>query len=144
MLIKESLALEARNLQEEYEVDVEFNEEHQCLVVHKLHACFGSEVETYIHRMLNDLVLISVRSLNIRDFNKAIRKEMKNLPFLKETMKNTRSETFLAINIADLTHNGKINTKYLESFLKYFKLIVDEELNIKVFFNHIQRSKASD
>ena len=102
-------------------------------------------MEVYLHKMLNELVLISVRSLNIRDFNKAIRKEIRNLPFLKETMKNTRSETFLAINVGELTNdNGVINMKYLENFLKYFKLIVDEELNIKVFFNHIQRSKARD
>jgi hypothetical protein len=49
-------------LQEEYEVDVEFNKDYQCLVLHKKHACFGSEVEAALKGMLNRLLLISVKS----------------------------------------------------------------------------------
>jgi hypothetical protein len=59
------------------------------------------------------------------------------MPFLRECMRNSRNETFLAINLAEMESEGKIPPKDLELLLKYFKLVVDQELQIKVFFNHI-------
>ena len=59
-------------------------------------------------------------------------------------MKNSRSETFLAINLLEMSSNGQINSKHLESLLKHFKVIVDKELNVKVYFNHIDKSKVRD
>ena len=53
-------------LQEEYEIDIEFDDKNQCIVVHQRHSCFGREVEMSLKRMLNHLLVFSVKSKEIR------------------------------------------------------------------------------
>ena len=126
-------------LEQEYEIDVEFSEEHKCLVVHKKHPCFGREVEVTLQLMLNELLIISIKSKEIRQFNSLIRKEFRHMSFVRERMKNSRNETFLVINKSEMMDKGRVSLKYLEGFLKHFKMVVDSQLHLKVFFNHIDQ-----
>ena len=100
-------------LQEEYEIDIEFDDKNQCIVVHQKHSCFGREVELSLKGMLNHLLMYSVKSKEIREFNKRLRKESKDMPFMRQRMKNSRNETFVCINLDKMNVKGKMSSKYL-------------------------------
>lgn len=108
------------------------------MVVHKKHECFGREVEQCLKTMINGLVIFSVQSKEIRSFCNALRKEIDNLPFLQERIKQCRNEIFLAVNVEELAPKGIVNSKMLEKFLKFFKIVVDSKLQIRVFFHHLE------
>lgn len=56
-------------------------------------------------------------------------------------MKDRRNETYLAVNRNKLIVGGEISSKYMEGFLKLFKDVVDEDFQLKVFFNHVSSLK---
>ena len=73
----------------------------------------------------------------MRQFSNRVRKQLKELPFLKEKIKSSRNESFLSIDRKAMAGSENLNKKHLEELLKLLKIVVEPDLNVMVFVSHL-------
>jgi hypothetical protein len=81
---------------------IEFSKDNCFIVFHTKHAIFGNEPVTLFQERLNSLVILSVKSHNIKEFDNRIRKLLKKTPFVFEHMNKKRNETYMAIDLSKI------------------------------------------
>jgi hypothetical protein len=57
--------------------------------------------------MLNDLLIFSVTSAQIKQFDNSLRKYLKKNSFAVEMMNRSRNETFIAVKVNEAFHKTK-------------------------------------
>jgi hypothetical protein len=102
-LLRTALAEDLQRIQDFFEMELELNEECQSIVIHHQHASFAAEPEAKVRQLLDSLVIFSIKSANIKDFDNKVKKIIKQLPFLHSKMNTSRNETFLCVNVDTLT-----------------------------------------
>ena len=103
--LKEDIAI----LEQEYEIEIEFTEDNHFIVFHTKHSIFGEEPLNLFKHRLNNLIILSVKSRNIKDFDNKMRKFMKGSKFATEAMNKKRNETFIAIDLSKIYKRSQVD-----------------------------------
>lgn len=92
---------------------------------------------------MNSLVILSVKSSNIKLFDNLLKKLLKNSNtlFAYENMNNNRNETFVCIDLRQLKPLYTLNkdknlAKEIEAFLKLFAVPIEANFELKIYFSH--------
>ena len=90
-VLQEALKEDIATIQSEYEIKLEFSMDNCYIVFHTKHAIFGAEPVAVFQKRLNSLIILSVKSNNIKEFDNKIRKFIKEAPFVTEVMNKKRN-----------------------------------------------------
>ena len=74
----------------------------------ELHRLGEEPLNLFKHR-LNNLIILSVKSRNIKDFDNKMRKFMKGSKFATEAMNKKRNETFIAIDLSKIYKRSQVD-----------------------------------